>query len=403
MRKQNTGIKILLIGMLFLVRMTFVAYATDDKPGIHFRALTFEQALAAAKAENKPLFIHGFADWCHYCEYMKDSVYPDKEVGEYYNSHFVCIKMDMEKEGKELNKTIKSHTFPTFLFFDTNGELMHRAAGRRYKNPFLDLAQEALEPRRQMRTFKKKYDSGTASPYEVQFYFRMMETSGMDAQLLLSDYLGKQPDSTFTNANNWKIFYDIMKDPMLPVMRRILGNKKALESIYTADSINNKLINLYNSYLTQFVQMLDSAGYEKAKQQVRRTNGLDIADKICAFADLNKLKMKSEWTAYQTEGKKFVEHYAMNDPKRLIDVAGVFYEHFNSDKEMMSLAEQWLQQSVKLADRYKANHLLASVQFILGKKEQALVTANHAVEVAKRDNNDYRQTTQLIVVIQKAQ
>lgn len=402
MRRNISYLKIAMISMLFLTILILKTKAGDsDKPGINFRPITFEQGLSASKAENKPLYIHCFADWCHYCMYMMDSVYPDKEVGDFFNAKFVCIKMDMEKEGKELNKTIKSHTFPTMLFYDINGELMHRAAGRRYKQPFLELGKEALDPRRQMRTFKNKYESGTATPAEVQFYFRMQEIAGMDAQLMIDDYLRKQSDSDFTSANNWRIMYDIIKDPTLPVMKRIIDNKKELETKYTADSVNNKLINLHNSYLMQYIQQLDSVGYEAAKRKIRENKKLDIADKICAFAELNKYKMKSEWATYKLEGKKFIEKYAIDDFRRLNEVAGVYYEHFAGDKELMGLAEKWVLHSISIADLYKGNNLLASISFVLGKKEQALNAANHAIELAKRDKNDYNQTTQLLNVIQK--
>ena len=402
MRNYIPSLKIVVISTLLMTLIIFKAKAEDgDKSGVQFKSLTFEKALALSKIEKKPLYVHCYADWCHYCKYMVDSVYTDKEVGDYYNSNFICIKVDMEKEGIELTKAIKGHTWPTMLFYDTTGELMHRAAGRRYKQPFLELGKEALDPRRQMRTFKNKYEANTATPNEVQFYFRMQEIAGMDAQIMIDDYLTKQSDSDFTNANNWRIMNDIIKDPTLLVMKRILDNKKELETKYTADSVNNKLVNLYNSYLMQYVQQLDSVGYEAAKRKIRENKKLDISNKICAYADLNKHKMKSEWDIYKVEGRKFIEKYAMNDAKRLVDVSNVYYDHFAGDKELMGLCEQWVKHSISIADIYKANNLLASISFVLGKKEQALNAANHAIELGKRDKNDYNQTTQLLNVIQK--
>ncbi len=401
MKKYFLYLKIVMISSLFIAQSFTKAIAdNNDKPGVKFRSLTLEQAIVAAKAENKKVFVHGFTDWCHYCIYMKDSVYIDKEVGDFFNSNFISLKIDMEKEGKEINKTIKSHTFPTFLFYDSNGELIHRAAGRRYKQPFMELGREALDPRRQMRYYKNRYDSATATPAEVQFYFRMQEIAGMDAQLMIDDYLKKQPDADFTNTNNWRIIYDIIKDPTLPVMQRILANKKEFESKYTADSINNKLINLYNSYLTGYVQKLDSVGFDKAKKQVLNTKGLDIAPKIVAYANLNKLKMKSDWEGYKVAGKKFVDQYAMDDFRRLLDIAQVYYDRFYTDKEVLAQAEQWALRSVSIADLYKGNHLLASISVMLGKKEQALKYATRAVEVAKQNNNDYKQTMLLLDRIQ---
>ena len=278
---------------------------------------------------------------------------------------------------------------------------MHRAAGRKYKQPFLDLGKEALDPERQMRAFKNKYDAGTATPNEVQTYFRMQEIAGMSAQLMIDDYLRKQSDSDFTNANNWRIMYDIIKDPTLPVMKRIIDNKKLLETKYTKDSVDNKLVRLYNSYLMQYVQQLDSVGYETEKRKIKQNSKLDIADKICAFAELNKHKMKTEWDIYRVEGKKFIEKYAMNDFQRINDVVTIFYERFAGDKDLMMLSEQWIQHSISIADVYKSNNLLASISFVLGKKEQALNAANHAIELGIKNKIDYNQSTQLLNVIEK--
>ncbi len=404
MRKDIPSFKITLFSLLFLtlfITKAKAAIGDQDSSGVKFRSITLEQALVAAKAENKPVFVHCFADWCGYCKYMVDSVYPNKEVSAFYNSHFICLKMDMEKEGDELNRTIKAHSFPVFLFYDTTGELMHRAAGRRYKYPFLELANAALDPNRQMRTYKKRYEDGTALPFQVEQYFRMQEVAGMDAQLQINEYMMKQPDSEFTNSNNWRIMYDILKDPTMPIMKRFISNKKELAKIHTADSVNNKLIQIFNTYLMQYVQQLDTVGYEKARQKIVKMDGLDLAEKICALAELNKFKMKSEWDKYKAEGRKFIPKYASDDFRRINDVVGIFYDHFSGDKELMAFAEKWILHSISIADQYKGNHLLASVSVSLGKKEQALNAANHAIELAKIEGKDYSTTTQLLNYIQR--
>ncbi len=402
MKNSNPYFKaVVIVFLLFIIQSITQVKASDGKSGINFRAITLEQALTVAKAEHKMVFLHGFADWCHYCEFMKDSVYTNKEVADFFNANFVCIKMDFEKEGVKIATGLKAHTFPALLFYDNSGELAHRAAGRKYKPAFMELGREALDPRRQMRYFKKQYETGAATPYEVQFYFRMQEMSGMDAQPMINEYLLKQPDSTFTVQNNWRIINDILKDPSMPIMKRIIGNKKALEAAYTSDSVNTKFINVYNSYLMQYVQLLDSNGYETAKKSIMHTNGLDLAEKICAYADLNKLKMKSEWDAYLVASKKFIDKYAAEDSRRLCDIARVIYERFNGEKDKMAIAEQWAERSVKLNDNYKNNYLLACIYYVLGKKDQGFQVANHSIEIAKRTNADYSQTTTLLTNMQK--
>ena len=65
--------------LLFTLYLAGSAIA-QEKEGINFRAITFDQAIQQAKAEKKPIFLHAFASWCHFCEFMVDSVYKDQEV-----------------------------------------------------------------------------------------------------------------------------------------------------------------------------------------------------------------------------------------------------------------------------------------------------------------------------------
>lgn len=96
----------------------------------NFRKLSFDEALAAAKAENKYVFIDCYTSWCGPCKIMADKVLPQKEVGDYMNDKFVCIKIDMEKgEGPELAKRFMVTAYPTFLVVKGDGSLAHRVVG----------------------------------------------------------------------------------------------------------------------------------------------------------------------------------------------------------------------------------------------------------------------------------
>lgn len=78
--------------------------------GVNFRDLSYEQALAQAKQENKLLFIDCYTEWCGPCKKMMNEVFPQKAAGDFFNPRFVSVKFDMEKgEGKELSKKFGVH------------------------------------------------------------------------------------------------------------------------------------------------------------------------------------------------------------------------------------------------------------------------------------------------------
>jgi uncharacterized protein YyaL (SSP411 family) len=56
-----------------------------------------DEALARAKAEDKPIFLSiGYAA-CHWCHVMEHESFENIAIAEYLNQHFVCIKVDREE------------------------------------------------------------------------------------------------------------------------------------------------------------------------------------------------------------------------------------------------------------------------------------------------------------------
>ena len=57
-------------------------------------------------------------------------MFPQEIVGDYFNEHFVCLKVDMEKgEGPELAKRYSIRAFPTFLILRPDGSVYHKLLG----------------------------------------------------------------------------------------------------------------------------------------------------------------------------------------------------------------------------------------------------------------------------------
>ena len=95
-----------------------------------FQKLSFDEALAAAKVEGKMVFVDCYTTWCGPCKMMTERVFPLKEVGDYLNGKFVCVKFDMEKgEGKELAAKYYVNSYPTFLVLTADGRQAHRLVG----------------------------------------------------------------------------------------------------------------------------------------------------------------------------------------------------------------------------------------------------------------------------------
>ena len=69
----------------------------QGEQGITFFKGSFNEALAEAKKQNKPLFVDFYATWCVPCKRMAKEVFTLPEVGEYFNSRFISLQIDAEE------------------------------------------------------------------------------------------------------------------------------------------------------------------------------------------------------------------------------------------------------------------------------------------------------------------
>ena len=125
--------------------------------GIELFKGTFNEALTKASNEGKLVFVDFYATWCGPCKQMAEKVFPDEELGKYMNEKFVCLQIDVEKEGwqKEVAEKYNVTVLPTLVFFKLDSTVASRLAGAREKAELLNAAKVA---RGEELSFEKLYD-----------------------------------------------------------------------------------------------------------------------------------------------------------------------------------------------------------------------------------------------------
>lgn len=151
-----------------------------------FRRITHDEALAAAKRENKMVFIDFYTDWCGPCKRMASDVFPQKAVGDYFNAKFVCLKLNAEKEGKEYAGKYEVRAYPTFVVLDCEGKVLYNHAGGSFDGEkFINQIETGINPELSPERMTERYQRGERTAELVQAYA---------AYLLEKAYENRRPD-----------------------------------------------------------------------------------------------------------------------------------------------------------------------------------------------------------------
>lgn len=363
--------------------------------GVSFEHGAWADALAKAKTEGKLVFMDAYTTWCGPCKMMSNQVFPDKSVGEFFNAKFVSVKMDMEKgEGTSLAQQYGVSVYPTLLFLDAEGKVLHRSAGFQSAPEFIALGQTALDPNRRLAGVEAKYAAGDRSP-ELLLALAQARGAAYDpsAGEVADEYLKTQKDLG-TDENMDVVFY-FVNNPHSAGFQYFVKNKKRFEEKYGVQQAAYKVEQTFNEYLGKQPEM-PMAEVEKLFMAVYPEDGARLASAYGMTAAREKGDREGFAQAAVAHYKKFPS----SDPQELNEVAWTFYRVVE-DPKMLKKAAKWAERSVKLQDAYYNNDTLAALYFKLKKKKPAIKAAMHSIELAKAAGEDYSTTQDLLDEIYK--
>ena len=98
------------------------------------RWLGFNDGLAKARSENKPIFVEFYTDWCPYCRKFQKETVNDRKVSRMLAENFVYVRFNAEDsknlvkfDGKsyshvELTQAFGITSYPSLVFFDSKSQ-----------------------------------------------------------------------------------------------------------------------------------------------------------------------------------------------------------------------------------------------------------------------------------------
>lgn len=239
------------IFLLFAVAVVSVAAMAQTD----FRHISFAEAQKAAQQEKKLIFVDFYTSWCGPCKQMAREVFPQKEVGEFMNKKFVCVKYDAEKEELDLVNRSNITAYPTFIIFNADGTEVNRKVGGASADVFVAdmerLSNADLTPEK----IVARYEAGERTAILVKAYAALLREEAYNSRseyaakmqkipVVVNDYFAGLSDKEKLSANNLFLYKDHCRNTGDAKMQFLFANRDRAPKALRAD-IDTILVKAY--------------------------------------------------------------------------------------------------------------------------------------------------------------
>ncbi len=365
---------------------------------IVFETGNIASVMEKAKRENKLIFIDAYTSWCGPCKDMAKHVFTNDTVANYFNSKFVNYKMDMEKgEGVEFAKKYQVNCYPSLLFIDAAGNIIHRGAGSMRVSEFIAFGENSLIPGKTFIEQKNNLEKEGVSENNILLYINLMGSACQDPSGKVNAYIKTVKENDLQNSTNWILIRDyVIKYDSREIIYffKNIGN---YENKFGKEVVEEKVVELGRNYFVKYIysKEYDRPAFEKAKKDFTKLNWPHL-NQILFLSDLNFNKRFDKSKYYSLAAINY-QNYNNNNANALNNMAWSFYEDV-TDLEQLRYAANMSKRACEINYEFANLDTYAAVLYkgenYLEAEKQVLA----AIEKAKADKmneDEYKETSEL--------
>ncbi|GEM_PF-1429521 len=308
-----------LMALVMIIALMPEIKADNDGEGIVFTHGSWAEVIAKAKSEKKLIFADCYTTWCGPCRMLSKQVFPQKEVGDYFNANFINVKIDCEKgEGVDLKNKFGVSAFPTMLFIDpSNEKVLHRVVGFRPAEELIKEAQaapaEAKRAEELAMAFKKNKKDLKATEDYLSYLVKISDPKAEEVAL---HYLKMIPKSDWHKKEYFWLVSRYVKDPFSKEAAYFYKNKQAF---IEANGFQGEYFEsgMYYDYVGKLADVsskeaFDQKAFDKLIK-LMETNEFDRIDAVKDYTNRALLVNVGDYAGYMdVVEQKFAEGLATN-------------------------------------------------------------------------------------------
>ena len=326
--------------LILLALIIFSLPGISQDKGIIFETGSFDEILQKAQKENKIIMLDAYTTWCGPCKSMTKNVFTDKKVADYYNTHFINAKFDMEKgEGIEIKKRYEVKAYPTILFINGKGQKVHIGVGSSKAKEFIELGETAQNPKANLAYYQKVYEKEKNDPIFLAEYFQLLKRNYIPYEEKLNTYWETQKTEELIEKENWALFKDFVKNTDSKEFKYLRENKALFNQEYGKKEVEQVIYEIMSTKMFNAVKnaQKDHEIYFSAKEEIKQLN----------YHREKEVLLNSDMTFY-----RFVEE----QPEKYVAAAIELYKLTDDKTELkkaLRTIERWKQRAIEAGEDIK--------------------------------------------------
>ena len=349
--------------------------------GIEFTHGNWAEVRAKAKQENKLIFVDFFTDWCSPCKAMALGTFPVPAVGDFYNQHFISVKIDAEKgEGINLARQYKINAYPTLVFINPDEEVVYKVIGGLNPDELIKHGGVALNPAKEYLHLKEKYAKGELTKEEFSRYLKMMRDTGAGTDSAFESYFLKWPEVSEDMFQKMNSYANKISNKAFIYLE---ANQDKFSKVAGKEKVDLYVHQMYLDDL-RYKRFPDETAYRLAKEELKKKIAVD--EKTDLNMDVHYAMQKNDEKIYMKYSGILYEKYYKDDATQIGNMLGPTIL-IVKDAALIAVTRQWAERAAALQDNTVNNAQLALIYAKEKKMSMAEKYFDIALADSKRDND----------------
>lgn len=388
MKSRNSLLSILLILLFSQLGMA---------QGIDFFHGTWKEALELSKTEGKLLFVDANTAWCGPCRRMAANVFTQDKVGDFYNQHFINLKIDMEKGDTDFRARYSVRAYPTLLFIDESGEIVKKKVGGQRANGLIQLGKDALALFDNVDDLDELFQKGKRDVAFLRKYVKALNNSGKPSTKAVNEYLRQQKD--LTTEENLNFIFDAVTSADSKVFDLMIKHKSAIENLHGKEKVNKLVLRACSKTVETAIEFKDENLLKEAKK-IMKSHYPDAAKSFGYQSDMKFYAATKDEAKYFKSAKKYAKKVVKKDASLQNKLAVNASKAFPNNKAITTFSENLAKKAALTGGLWNYYFDYAQILATNKKSKEAIKFAKQALDLATKNKGQTGNIRRLLRVLE---